>query len=551
MDVTGGGESRFRPGRGLTWPSSNLRGRGKRVFTTGGDIAKIVVVLLTLRIPVIDLRPFCYEDYPQGFRLPVTWSENEDFVRYFGPVTKRLGGPVDPWTSERAFCRYDRALRFPPSYPALIARDVSGLVFFGLKRRLYPATTRNDLFHADVQIAGRSGRFSFNRKTRLRSYSPTQFDLVATVSAVLSMPTTVRSAGGAISAQPAGRLGPPIARAFDAATTVGGRSGRVVSGALAIAMEVDERDEVLAAWGGVWDVGEGLRLAARTVVFEGRAINVFVVERSSRVDRHRVRALRIHVLRLHAEREYLRSVARLLATEGFLERCEHTQTERIQHALNQCLAMLTRAGSYGFSTPEITTAFLADRTLAGADLEVLIERVSAFRPVIARRLQKLGELDEAAEAWWRRFLEQNPKEKNFIYVREAHMSQYDQRGSQIGAAGDHASASNFAFGGQLNLGTMSSADAESLRSALRTLRKHLADQLLRDSVIEVDSQEISPMEIGNAIGALSEAEQAIEIKDEQRAENALRRSGRWLASFAQGVGVELAAAVIRASLHLP
>ena len=54
------------------------------------------------------------------------------------------------------------------------------------------------------------------------------------------------------------------------------------------------------------------------------------------------------------------------------------------------------------------------------------------------------------------------------------MVKYDQRGSQIGAAGDKASATNFSFGGQLNLGEMSTADTEALQSALRTLRKHLA-----------------------------------------------------------------------------
>lgn len=131
------------------------------------------------------------------------------------------------------------------------------------------------------------------------------------------------------------------------------------------------------------------------------------------------------------------------------------------------------------------------------------------------------------------------------------MSQYDMRNSQIGAAGDQASASNFGFGGQLNLQTMSPADSEALRSALRTLRKHLADQLIADSVIDVDSEEVSPTQIGSVIGALSEAEEAIAAKDQQRAQNALRRCGRWTVSFAQQVGVALAAAAIQGALHLP
>jgi hypothetical protein len=507
-----------------------------------------------MRVPVVDLRTLTYPGYSRGVRLPTTWSENQDFVRYFGPVTKRIRGPVDPWPSERAFCRYDRALRFPASYPASLARDIPGLEFFGIKRRLYPATTRNDLFHVDLQMVGRYSGFETTSPARgapFRRHDSTQLDLVATATVVLNAPTRVRLPGGVVTSQQLGRLGPPIARAFDAATTVGDVSGKVVCGAPAIAIEVDERDSVSTTWLGKWDVGDGLRLAARTVVFDGRDINVFVVERLPQSDHRRARELRIHILRLHAEREYLRRMARLLAVDGFLERCKHSQVEHVQDALNQSLATLTRARSHGFSTAEMTTAFVADRTLSGAELEVLIERIERFRPRIGRRLQQLLKLEETSEAKWREFVERNPEQRNFIYVREVHLSKYDQRGSQIGAAGDQASARNFSFGGQLNLEMMSPTDTEALQSALRTLRKHLADQLLTDSVIDVESEEISSTQIGEAIGAVSEAEAAIAAKDEERAQGALRRCGRWLASFAQGVGVELAAAVIRGALGLP
>ena len=418
----------------------------------------IGIVLLTLRIPVVDVRQFYCADYPRGVRLPITWSEDRDFVRYFGPVTKRWQGPIDPWVSERVFCQYSRALRFPPSYPALLTRKVPNLVFFGIKRRLYPATTRNDLFHVDLQLAGRSDVFSLKPGTSFRSYTATQIDLAATVDAVLNMPTTVLSALGSPMKQQLGRLGPSIARALDAATTVGDPSGKIVSGSPAIAIEIEERDVISTIWGGEWEVREELQLTARTVVFQGRAINVFVVRRPRWVDRYRARALRIHLLRLHSEREYLRQLSRLLAIEGFVDRCEHVQVERIQEALNQSLRTLTRAQSYGFTTSEITTAFVADRTISGAELEVLMERVQSFRPIISKRLQQLRRLEDEAEAQWREFLNRNQEEKNFFYIREVQVSQYDQRGSQIGAAGDNASASNFSFGGQLNLGNMSSTD---------------------------------------------------------------------------------------------
>lgn len=508
-------------------------------------------MLLTMRVPVVDMRPFGWPDYPDDIRLPATWSEDDDFVRYFGPVRKRMKGPVDPWASERAFCVCDRVLRFPPSYPAVLAGEVPGLQFYGIKRRLYPANNRNDLFHVDVQIVGRSRWFSLPAGAPFRHYRPAQFDLVTTVKAVLNAPTTIWWPGGKSTNQPMGLLGSPIAKALDAATTVGERSGKVFAGAPAVTIEIDEVDLALAKWCGEWNLGEGLRLLAKPVVFEGRTINVFVVSRPTRVHRDRARALRIHTLRLHAERVYLRRMARLLAPQGFLDGCDHQQVERIQNALNQCLAALTRARSAGFSNLEITTAFVADRALTGSELEVLVERVHNFRPIITKRLQQLRDIDDVAEERARRLLERYPDVKNFTYIREVRMSHYDQRNSQIGAAGDHASATNFSFGGRLNLEAMSASDSEALQSALRTLRKHLADQLIADAVIDVDSEEFSPIQIGSAIGALSEAEEAIAAKDQQRAESALRRSGRWLASFAQQVGVLLAAAAIQAALKLP
>jgi hypothetical protein len=506
-------------------------------------------VLLTLRAPVVDLRPFSRPDYPQGIRLPPSWSEDQEFVRNFGIIAKRPQGPIDPWPAERAFCSFGRVLRFPASYPALLNRQVPDFDFFGIKRRLYPATTRNDLFYFDLQLAGRSRHFSRKPGKSPRLYEPARIDLEGTIRAVLNISTIVHIAGGVTTEQPVGKFGPPITRALDSATTVGGASGNMFPGTLAVAIELEDWDGISSSWGVEWIVG-GLKLYAKTITFQGAAVSVFVITRPRHIDRYQARALRIHLLRLHAERQYLRRMARLLATERFIAGCDHSQLERVQNALNHCLGTLTRVASHGFSTPEVATAFMADRTLSGSDLEIMMDRVKEFRPLIGRRLRQLQDLDDMIDERWRRIVDDNPAARNFIYVKEAHMASYDQRGSQIGAAGDNASASNFTFGGQLNVGTMTEAEAQSLQVAFQTLRKHLADKLVSGSAIDIESEQISSTRIGAAIGALSEAEGAIAARDENRTNSALQRSGRWLASFAQGIGVEIAAAAIRSALHL-
>jgi hypothetical protein len=508
-------------------------------------------VLLTLRVPVVDLRPFCLPDYPQGVRLPITWSEDKEFIRYFGPITRRARGPVDPWPSERVFCRYDRALRFPPSYQSLLTEAVPGLVFYGVLRRLYPANTRNDLFHADVQLTGKSSQFSARSGMRPRRYHRTEFDLVAMINAVLGLPTTVSAKLILPNIQPLGKFGPPIARALDIATTVNEASGKVIAGAPAIAMQVERGDNASTTWGRKWEINYNLGLAARTIIFNARPINIFVIKHQySRAAQRQARELRIHLLRLHSEREYLRQMARLLVVDGFLEGCGKAQVERIQASLNESLQILTRRRSHGFALSQVENAFIADSIISGSELEVLSERVRAFRPIIGRRLENLRRIEASAAENWSSFLDEHPGGKNYIYIHEAHMSKYDQHGSQIGSAGDYSSASHFSFGEQFNFPAMTPSEVDSLQSAIRTVRRYLAGRLAADVTLQIDASEISSSDLGTAIGALSDAEDAIAAKDSRRFQAALQRSGRWLVSFAQGVGVEVAAAAIRAAMHM-
>jgi len=222
------------------------------------------------------------------------------------------------------------------------------------------------------------------------------------VDLILSMPTTVRSRTDKTTSTEFGRIGTPIAQSFEAATTVGDLSGDAVAGKPAVAIELDSEDKATAKWGGSWKV-DGLELSATTVMFYHRAIPVFVIERPSRLDHYRARALRAHLLRLHAEREYLRRMASLLSNDGFIDSVGARQLESIQGALNSSLAVLTRARSFGHLTQDIASAF------SGAELETLVDRIQPFRPVIRRRLERLLEQDDMVEKRWREFIGRLPE----------------------------------------------------------------------------------------------------------------------------------------------
>jgi hypothetical protein len=416
---------------------------------------------------------------------------------------------------------------------------------------MYPASTRNDLFQFDFLFPGRPDSFSVKRPNP-RQYGSAKILIDAAVDLILEMPTTVVLPSGVHLKQPLGKVGPAIARALDTATTIGSASGQLFAGRPVVAIEIEEGDVVHATRSDEWRIA-GVCLAARSTTFDGRPTNVFVLRKPRHAAPRDGRMLRVHLLRIHSERVYLRQLARLLAVDGFIDGCNVAQIDRIQDALNESLKTLVSAGSKGYSVEEFGVAFAADKTLSGAELEVLAERVRKFRPVIARRLDELGELERALHIPWRGFRDENPgHDGRFVYIREAKVSHYEiHPGSQIGAVGDNASASNFSFGNQINAVPEDSSDAEDLQAALGVLRKHLADLLTVGSVINVDSHEVTPTAIGSAIGSLTEADEAITDKDNERAEGALRRSGKWLMAFAQEVGVDIAAAAIRQALRLP
>lgn len=97
-------------------------------------------------------------------------------------------------------------------------------------------------------------------------------------------------------------------------------------------------------------------------------------------------------------------MASLLSNDGFIDSVGSRQLESIQGALNSSLSVLTRARSFGHLTQDIASAFMADRTFSGAELETLVDRIQPFRPVIRQRLERLLKQDDIVEKRWREFI---------------------------------------------------------------------------------------------------------------------------------------------------
>jgi hypothetical protein len=350
-------------------------------------------MLLTLRFPVVDLRQFQRSDYADVIRLPRTWSEDE-FVRSFGQVKKRLKGPVEQWPTERVFSRYSRVLRFPRSFPMELTRRADGQVeFFGINRRLYPATFRNDLFHLEVQVTGASRAFQRwgNDGWAIYEYAP--FDLPAVLTGLLEATVTIKGPVGSVTTK-LRHAGPDLAAAFEQATMRADAAGHVVSGAPAVVLEVMDHEEPGSAWRMRKDVEGGLSLYAEPRDGRKLGIQTWMISRQI-PDSRRSRELRIHLLRLHSEREFLRQLCRLLLSSPDVNQLDETRSNSLQEAVSESLALLTRWKAYGFNNFDLMqVAFAADRVVTTQEYEVLAERVKSLRGIIAKRLNELHKIED-------------------------------------------------------------------------------------------------------------------------------------------------------------
>jgi hypothetical protein len=201
----------------------------------------------------------------------------------------------------------------------------------------------------------------------------------------------------------------------------------------------------------------------------------------------------------------------------------------LQRALDESLSLLVSRRKNGFDTQSLLlSAFFADEVLSGAESDALALRLVGMRPTLTRKLNDLVERQELQLEEARR-LKENHSDV-YVLIGENHMSKYDQRNSQIGAAGDGAKASNFTFGPLIS-GVTSGDSLAELLSDLDKLRSALASVIVDGKPLVVDGEEVDLGEIGSTIGIVSEAGAAIKSGKEDEAASLLHRAGRWLARF--------------------
>lgn len=367
-------------------------------------------MLVAVQFPLCDLRPFVADGAGKLAVPPWPVVEPErDFVRGFGAVQRRRRGGVDPWVGEEHYCSAARALRFPTRFrpgPSTVAsRRVATACAF--RRLLCPP--------------GPSARVEVGLSLRPigKRDQPPMLAPASLLAWVTSLPVTIVP-HAADRMHALASAGTPLAGALLRATT---RTSEPVDPRWLVAGEplvfVDAEHGELDA------LPEGARAVAglephRLALYHarvrscGRTLRCWTLLGSRGGDRDVARRLRVHLLRMHAERESLRTVLRALALGQLAIVRKDAASDELQRYLSDAMRTLDRRRRWGLPAAELLAAAQDYDDLVEQGLQTsLLGQLEHARRSVADRVRR-ATMRSAPE----------PSTVYFISTKELTMHQY-------------------------------------------------------------------------------------------------------------------------------
>jgi hypothetical protein len=359
-------------------------------------------MFLVGQLPLTDVRPFLATP---THRLPVPdWPLVEpgaEFVRSFGVVRRRRGGGVAAWAGEEVYCEAAHALRLPNRLgESWLGPPEVGFRPHCLFRRFF--------------ALGPVGRVDVGFEHKRSAPPLTDLDggqVAALLDAFLSLPVRVPGADDEDEPRPLHDAGAPLARHYLRATTEwsDGRPRELqewwcAAGTPLLLVDYRRREvrSLPPHARRVRSLDEqGIELHHCTVERRGRTVGVWLLGHADGAAVDTLRRLRIHLFRLHAEREGLRQVLRAVGRRRReLDLEPHTDAfDALQDYLNRAIGLLERERAYGFEqsglleaawesgnlvSPGERASLLAALEKARRNIVRKVERVTAERPERAR-----------------------------------------------------------------------------------------------------------------------------------------------------------------------
>jgi hypothetical protein len=279
-------------------------------------------MLLVLQLPIIDLRPFVSQaliNLAPDWRTP---EPTQDFVRFFGAMRQRPHGGNAVWHDELFFCASHGALKFPGF------RGRSPVI--GLGRQIAFRRILNDGFGVVRCEIG------VNFVARQLSTAA----CLNVLKEVFDLPCSVRLLDGTRDEGPLVKQGNSLCRLYEAATRAKGAQARtdlVTTGKPCLLVEYSAEE--------LTDVPNiiGSQLSQQGISYghishRGTEVSVWFVKAEQQAN---LRDTRITLLRLHAEHQSLRRVARGLANQKLVPQPQSNEAAELKDFISRTLGHLT------------------------------------------------------------------------------------------------------------------------------------------------------------------------------------------------------------------
>lgn len=344
-------------------------------------------MFINVQIPFADLRPFLGTDYG---RLPIPgWPHPQvdaEFVRAVGAVRQRKAGGVSPWMGEGYYADAARAIQFPPKFARWpYAWGGNSTSMQAIFRRFF--SDGRAVARMEIGFAPR------NRYSQLMGLSGT--DLVSLVASCLGVPVRVRSADNGKVTRELVVAGRELARHLQRATTRNGSKPPAepwcVRSLRPIVVAVYRPEELVEVPRGAKEVpidAQGHRAWNLLVGRNGITVPTWLIREDQVRDRDHLRRIRLHLFRLHAEREVFRWTL-TCASDGKLAGADSPEPwDRLQAYLNETDRLLSRGSVYGIGTAELKTALGLEDLVNPGERESLLVRLRGMRGNVYRKVEE-------------------------------------------------------------------------------------------------------------------------------------------------------------------
>ncbi|HSB11058.1 MAG TPA: hypothetical protein VLM38_16335 [Blastocatellia bacterium] len=480
-------------------------------------------MLLSIQFPIGDSRAFLGQKVKLLGRP--TWpsaSPDNDFVRSFGSIRKRKLGGLSGWIGESALCEASRALRFSKIKNFRESEKGLNIPMRLVFRRFYFDGLAVGKFEVGLTTKVGDTKELTNKQTyELINYYLT---LPVVVPGLSDKADSDKTAGVGVKTVLA-QAGKPLARFYRSCSMSHPLPAEledwwVLHGAplLFLVHAYSERIHI-PFFGKAVPRSPNLDcdLFYCEVPYGGRSLRMWVMGLTPNSDYKNVRALRICLLRLHAEHEAMRLVLQNVATNKVDISPRSSESNTLQLYLNEATKRISRLGS---EADYLSSGNLAEIARESEDMVNPGERDSL--------LASLKNIDV------RRNIFQKVEDyvRTEIHTKELYMgSKYHIEGGQQGAVGDSAQASNNVF----NQWNKSGGNLKGLAEELAKLRAELGKQATNSEQFE-------------SAAAIAKAEDAAKKGDGATVFDHLKTAGKWALGIAESIGIPIAIEALKKAI---